>query len=54
MARSLQSDVVTCEATALIRGKGKIIVAGTLFTDQGDFRLAVTGGTGRSRTRAGS
>ena len=36
----------TCEATALIRGKGKIVVGGTLFTDQNDFRLAVTGGTG--------
>lgn len=43
----------SCEATALLRGKGKIVVAGALFTDQGDFRLAITGGTGAFKDAQG-
>jgi len=43
----------TCEASVLIRGKGKIVVAGTLFTDQNDIRLPVTGGTGAFKDARG-
>jgi hypothetical protein len=35
----------TCDATARIFGKGKIVVSGTFFTEQ-DTRIAITGGTG--------
>ena len=43
----------TCEATALLNGRGKIVVGGTLFTDQRDFRLAITGGTGEFKDARG-
>lgn len=43
----------SCDATALIKGKGKIVVAGTIFTDQSDFRLAITGGTGAFKDARG-
>lgn len=43
----------TCEATASLDGRGKIVVGGTLFTDQRDFRLAVTGGTGAYKDARG-
>lgn len=36
----------TCEGTFLMAGRGKIAVAGTLFSDGSDFRLPVIGGTG--------
>ncbi len=43
----------SCEATALIKGKGKIAVAGALFTDQNDFHLPITGGTGAFKDARG-
>ena len=43
----------TCEATALITGRGKIVVGGALFTDQNDFRIAITGGTGAFKDARG-
>lgn len=36
----------TCDATARIFGKGKIVVSGTFFAEN-DARIAITGGTGR-------
>ncbi len=36
----------TCEGTFLLAGRGKIAVAGTLFSGGSDFRLPITGGTG--------
>ena len=43
----------TCEATALLKGKGKITVAGSLFSDANDFRLPITGGTGAFKDARG-
>ena len=35
-----------CDGSFLFAGRGKIVISGSLFNDQGDFRLPVTGGTG--------
>lgn len=35
----------TCDGSFLLTGRGKIVISGSLFTGQGDFRLPVTGGT---------
>lgn len=43
----------TCEASVILKGRGKIVVAGTLFTEQGDFRLPITGGTGAFKDARG-
>jgi hypothetical protein len=42
----------TCDATASIFGKGKIVVSGTLF-GEADSRIAITGGTGAFKDAAG-
>ena len=41
-----------CDATARINGKGKIVVAGALFSEN-DGVIAITGGTGAYREAAG-
>ena len=43
----------TCDGTFLMTGRGKIAVAGTLFADQNDFRLPITGGTGAFKDARG-
>ena len=43
----------SCDATASLDGEGKIVVGGTLFSDQQDFRLAITGGTGAFKDAGG-
>ena len=43
----------TCEATAALEDRGKIVVGGTLFSGQQDFRLAITGGTGEFKDARG-
>jgi hypothetical protein len=42
----------SCDATAKIFGKGKIVVSGALFSEN-DNRIAITGGTGAYRTAHG-
>jgi hypothetical protein len=42
----------TCEATLLLRGKGKIRAAGTMFGPD-DYTVPVTGGTGQFRAARG-
>lgn len=43
----------SCDASVMLKGRGKIVVGGTLFTEQSDFRLPITGGTGAFKDARG-
>jgi hypothetical protein len=45
-------ETFTCDATAWIFGKGKIVVSSPTFTDT-DNKLAITGGTGKFKEADG-
>jgi hypothetical protein len=45
-------ETFTCDATALIFGKGEIVVSSPTFNDN-DIKFAITGGTGKFREAGG-